>query len=137
MQTNTPLLPSNKKFGFFFTFVFSLIGFYFYYKYNFLILYIFISLSFMTLFFTIFYPSKLLIFNKLWFRIGLLLSSVVSPVVLGIIFFLMITPIAIICNMIGRDELRLKIKNKDSDMNSFWIKRNKINLNSISFKDQF
>ena len=91
----------------------------------------------MTLFFTIFYPSKLLIFNKLWFRIGLLLSSVVSPIVLGIIFFLMITPIAIICSMIGRDELRLKIKNKNSNMNSFWIKRNKINLNSISFKDQF
>ena len=51
----------------------------------------------------------------------MLLSSIVSPIILGIIFFLMITPIAMVCNLIGRDELKLRVNSK----NSFWIKRRK------------
>jgi len=57
--------------------------------------------------------------NKLWFKFGLLLGQIISPIVMGIIFFLVVTPIAFIMRLLGKDVLRLK---KKSD-NSYWIKK--------------
>ncbi len=57
--------------------------------------------------------------NLLWFRFGLLLGKIVSPVVMGAVFFLVVTPIAIIMRLIGKDLLNLKFnKNK-----SYWIEK--------------
>ncbi len=58
--------------------------------------------------------------NKLWFKFGLLLGSIVSPIVMGIVFFCVITPIAIIMKILGKDLLNLK-KNKK---NTYWIEKN-------------
>jgi len=56
--------------------------------------------------------------NIFWFKFGILLGRFVSPIVMGIIFFLVVTPTGYIMRLIGKDLLRLK-KNK----NSYWIKK--------------
>ena len=57
--------------------------------------------------------------NKLWFRFGVFLGKIISPVVMGIIFFLVVTPIGLIMRLLGKDLLNLKYsKNK-----SYWIEK--------------
>ena len=58
--------------------------------------------------------------NKIWFKFGLLLGRIVSPVIMGIIFFLVVTPIALIMKIIGKDLLNLKF-NKGK---TYWIEKN-------------
>ena len=58
--------------------------------------------------------------NRLWFKFGLLLGRIVSPIIMGIIFFLVVTPIAFTMRLIGKDLLNLKF-NKDK---SYWIEKN-------------
>jgi apolipoprotein N-acyltransferase len=57
--------------------------------------------------------------NKLWFRFGLLLHSVVSPLVMGGLFYGAVTPVALVLRLMGKDILRLK----PSDAKSYWIER--------------
>ena len=58
--------------------------------------------------------------NKLWFKFGILLGKIVSPIIMGIIFFLVVTPIGFIMRILGKDLLNLKFnRNK-----SYWIKKN-------------
>ena len=58
--------------------------------------------------------------NKLWFKFGILLGKVVSPLVMGLIFFFVVTPIALIMRMLKKDILNLKL----SEKNSYWIEKN-------------
>ena len=62
------------------------------------------------LFLGIFIPQLLFIPNKLWFKIGIFLGSIVSPIVMGLIFFLTVTPIGIIMRILGKDILNQEIK---------------------------
>ena len=57
--------------------------------------------------------------NKIWFKFGLLLGSIVSPIVMSIIFFFVVTPISLIMRILGKDILNLKWDNA----NSYWIKK--------------
>jgi len=68
--------------------------------------------------------------NKIWFKIGILLGNVISPIVMSIIFFLVVTPTAFIMKILGKDLLNLKKNTK----NSYWIKKQ--NQNS-RMKNQF
>ena len=74
----------------------------------------------------------LLPFNIVWMKFGILLGKLISPIVLGTIFFFMFTPVAVIMRLVGRDELRLRL----NFQNSYWIKR-KSSINKASFKRQF
>ena len=57
--------------------------------------------------------------NKLWFKFGIFLGKIISPVVLGIIFFLVVTPIGLLMRLLGKDLLNLRYnKNK-----SYWIEK--------------
>ena len=125
-------LPSNKKFGFFFTFVFALAASYFYYIDNVGLVYSFAVASSIFLIFTLIKSDALLPLNKLWMRFGLLLGIIVSPIILGIIFFGLFTPIAMLMRLNGRDELKLKLNKKTSH----WISRHEP-IKSDSFKHQF
>ena len=58
-------------------------------------------------------------FNKIWFKFGLLLGKVISPLIMGIIFFIVVTPTALIMRIIGKDLLNLKFNNKKS----YWIEK--------------
>ena len=125
-------LPSNRKFGFFFTFVFAVAAAYFYYSANVSWAYMFSVAAMIFLLLTLIKSDALLPLNKLWMRFGLLLGMIVSPIVLGIIFFGLFTPIAILMRLSGRDELRLKFAQKASH----WISRDEL-IKSESFKHQF
>lgn len=66
-------------------------------------------------------PAILRPLNKLWIRLGLLLQKIVSPIILGVLFYLVITPLGFLYKRIlGRDLLRLR---KDSTATSYWITR--------------
>lgn len=125
-------LPSNRKFGFFFTFVFVMVAAYFYYSADVGWAYVFISMAMIFLLVTLTKSDALLPLNKLWMRFGLLLGMIVSPIVLGIIFFGLFTPIAMLMRLSGRDELKVKFSQKPSH----WISRNEP-IKSESFKHQF
>ena len=58
-------------------------------------------------------------FNKLWFKFGILLGKFISPLIMGMIFFFVVTPIGLIMRAFGKDLLNLKY-NKDK---SYWIKK--------------
>lgn len=132
MRIKDSNLPSNKKFGSFFSFIFfGLIIISYTYEYP-QTLIVSSILFFFTFLPTIFKPSLLLPFNRLWMLFGFLLGRIVSPIILGLIFFLFITPIAIILRIVGRDELHLDIKNKDT----FWKQRFE-KIKKSSFKNQF
>jgi hypothetical protein len=125
-------LPSNRKFGFFSAFIFGLATLYFYVNFSMSWAYSMAFFSAVFLFVTIVKADVLLPLNKLWMRFGLLLGMIVSPIVLGVIFFGMFTPIAVLMRMSGRDELRLKFNDKASH----WISRS-APIQSDSFKHQF
>ena len=125
-------LPSNKKFGYFFTSIFSLVSMYFLINsvLSWAILFAIIGVIFFII--TFVKANLLLPLNKLWMRFGLLLGKIISPLVFGIIFFAIFTPVAFLMRLSGRDELRLKFKNKTS----YWILRNEP-IQGDSFRRQF
>ena len=111
-------LGSNKSFGIVFSIVFLLIAIYPLINddelriWSLVIALIFLILGLIN--------SKFLTpLNKLWFKFGLLLGKIISPVIMGLIFFLVVTPIAFIMRVIGKDLLNLKF-NKDK---SYWIEK--------------
>jgi len=124
-------LPSNRKFGFFFTFVFLAAGSFFYFTAATVAAFILFFLSGSFLAATLLKADILLPLNKLWMRFGLLLGMIVSPIVLGLIFFGLFTPIALVMRLAGRDELRLRFRKKSSH----WIAREPVP--GESFKHQF
>ena len=132
MKVSEIELPSNRKYGFFFTFVFVIVAAYFYYSANVSWAYVFIGAALAFLVVTLIKSDALLPLNKLWMRFGLILGSIVSPIVLGVIFFGLFAPIAILMRLSGRDELRLKFTQKASH----WISRDEP-IKSESFRNQF
>ena len=65
-------------------------------------------------------PNILRPLNRVWFRFGLLLGRIVSPIVMAVVFSVAITPTALIMRALGKDLLRLKF---DPDAESYWIRR--------------
>jgi len=133
MNIDNIKLPSNKKFGFLFTIIFFLIGSYFYIKEFSQIFFLSFTTSFIFGIITILKPSILLPLNKLWMRFGLLIGTIVSPIVLGIIFFVIFTPVSIIMKIIGRDELLIKFKKKES----YWKNTNRKENYQETLRQQF
>ena len=68
--------------------------------------------------------------NKIWFKFGILLGSLVSPIVMGLVFFAIVTPTSLIMKVLGKNLLNLKKNNKKT----YWIERSKI---KSKMKDQF
>ena len=126
-------LPSNRKFGFFFSAVFVAASAYFFVENSAVAAYVFFALCLLIFITTLVKADSLLPLNKLWMRFALLLGMIVNPIVLGVIFFGLFTPIAIISRCFGRDELRLKFKEKPTH----WILREPPTAQTDAFKQQF
>ena len=111
-------ISSNRSFGIIFFLVFLLIGLYpLTYDGDIRIGFVIISLIFLVLGLL---NSKILTpLNKLWFKFGIFLSKIISPLIMGIIFFLVVTPIGLIMRIFGKDVLNLKY-NKNQ---SYWIEK--------------
>ena len=111
-------LGSNRSFGIVFFIVFFLIGIYPLINSEELRIWsLIISLIFLVLGLI---NSKILTpLNKLWFKFGVFLGRIVSPIIMGIIFFFVVTPIGLIMRSIGKDLLNLKFSNNKS----YWIEK--------------
>tara|TARA_B110000438_G_C15524410_1_gene525656 strand:+ start:191 stop:580 length:390 start_codon:yes stop_codon:yes gene_type:complete len=68
--------------------------------------------------------------NKIWFKFGILLGNLISPIVMGLIFFTVVTPTALIMRALGKDLLNLKNNNKKS----YWIEKSPV---KSKMKNQF
>jgi len=129
-----PELPSNRKFGSLFIAVFAGLCVYGVIKghsHAAVLGWGFASLLVAAV--TVLAPALLAPFNRAWFQLGLLLGKIVSPIVLGFIFFVILTPVAIVTRLFGRDELRLK----HHPGTSYWITRDDPTPVADSFKNQF
>mgnify|MGYP006423915931 FL=1 len=120
---------SNKSFGIVFFIVFLIIGFWplfdisTYRLWAIIIAFTFLILGCIN--------SKLLTpLNILWFKFGLFLGKIVSPLVMGIIYFFVVTPTGLLMKIFRKDLLNLKYNKK----NSYWIEKNEL---KSKMKNQF
>ncbi len=111
-------IGSNRSFGIVFFIVFFLIALYpLTYGEEIRLWSLIISLFF--LFLGLINSKILNPLNKLWFKFGIFLGKVISPIIMGIIFFFVVTPIGLIMRIFGKDVLNLKFsKNK-----TYWIEK--------------
>ena len=109
-------LSSNRNFGVVFFIVFLLIGLYPLLKGNDLRIWSLI-ISFIFLVLGLINSRILTPLNRLWFKFGLLLGKFISPIIMGIIFFIVVTPIGIIMRLFKKDLLNLKFNKKET----YWI----------------
>lgn len=124
---------SNRSFGIVFAVVFSLLAIRsFWHGIPTWPLYAVIALGFALVGW--FRPLLLAPFNRVWTRLGLLMGKIVSPIVLGGLFFLVIAPIAIIFRWMGNDLLNLK---RDPNATSYWLIREPPGPTPESINDQF
>jgi len=122
-------LPSNRNFGIVFSVVFLVISLWPLLSQNdvriwsLVISGIFLILGLIN--------SKLLLpLNKIWFKFGILLGNFIAPIVMGIVYFMVVTPTGLIMRLLGKDLLNLKKNNKDT----YWIDKDNSNND---LKNQF
>ena len=122
-------IPSNRSFGILFFFVFLIISLWpLLYDEHIRLWSIIISLIFLVLGII---DSKILTpLNKIWMKFGLLLGNIISPIVMAIIFFGVVTPTGILLRLFKNDILKLKKNNNTS----YWIEKDNSNNN---MKNQF
>ena len=112
-------ISSNRSFGIVFFAVFLFIAFYPLLNDRSIHTWsLIISLIFLTL--GVINSNILSPLNKIWFKFGILLGKIISPLVMGIIFFTVVTPIGILMKILKKDLLNLKYNNKKS----YWIEKN-------------
>ncbi len=123
-------ISSNRSFGLVFFVVFLIISIWpFTYDgslriWSAIIAFIFLFLGLMN--------SKILTpLNIVWFKFGMILGSIVAPIVMGLVFFAVVTPTGFIMKMFGKDLLNNKL---NKNIKSYWIYKNKI---KSSMKNQF
>ena len=92
-----------------------------------------LALSFLTFLISFTRPRLLSTPNKLWMKFSLLLARFVSPIILGVLFYVLISPLALALRLFGRDELRLKTKSLATN----WQSRKIDGYSLDSFKNQY
>ena len=112
-------ISSNRSFGIVFFIIFLLIALYpLTYSQDIRIWSVIISIIFLVL--GLFNSKILTPLNKLWFKFGIFLGKIISPIIMGIIFFLVVTPIGLLMRLLGKDLINLKYNNNKS----YWIEKN-------------
>lgn len=79
-------------------------------------------------------PSRLSILNKIWFKLGTFIAKIVNPIVLALLFFLVVTPMALVMRIAGKRPLRLA---PDRTATTYWIEREPSTGGSSSMTRQF
>lgn len=126
-------VSSDRSFGLVFTVVFALIGFWPLFGGGPVRLWA-LALSAAFLLTALAWPTVLAPLNRLWFRFGLLLHRIVSPIAMGIIFFGAIMPMGLAMRALGKRPLRLDL---DPDAKSYWIPREPPGPEAKSMSDPF
>ncbi len=112
-------LGSNRSFGIVFFIVFVLIAIYPLINQGEVRIWSLI-ISFLFLFLGLLNSKILTPLNKLWFRFGLFLGKIISPIIMAVIFFLVVTPIGLLMRFFGKDVLNLRLNKKKG---SYWIEK--------------
>ena len=119
--TEKKKIGSNKSFGIIFFIVFLIIAFWpLLNNAEIRVWSIFVSLIFLLA--SLIKPKILSPLNYFWLKLGKFIGILVSPIVMAIIFFFVVTPVGFIMKILGKDLLNTKLKNKSS----YWIERDKI-----------
>jgi len=111
--------PSEKSFGVVFSIVFLIVALYPLINSEGLRVWA-IAVSIIFLLFTFLAPKILVLPNKLWFKFGLLIGSIVAPIVMAFVYFATVLPTGLIMHLLGKDLLKQKL---DKNAKSYWIKR--------------
>ena len=124
-------IPSNRNFGLVFAIFFIILSSYFYINFK-LILTTKIFLILSIIFFCLGWLNSKILYplNFIWTKFGILLGRIMSPIIMGLIFFFIVTPIGIFMRLLKKDILNLKFNSKKT----YWIKKE--NLKS-KMKNQF
>ena len=112
--------PSEKSFGIVFSIVFLLYTIYqllIYQKFHFWS----IALSILLLILAYFFSRILILPNKYWFKFGITLGSIVSPIIISIIYFVTVIPTGVVMRLLGKDLLK---QNFNKKARSYWVERN-------------
>jgi Mg2+/Co2+ transporter CorB len=110
---------SEKSFGIVFSFVFLIVALYPLIDSEGLRIWaLIISTIFLLLAFIA--PNTLSLPNKLWFKFGMLLGSIIAPIVMALVYFLTVLPTGLIMRLLGKDLLKQKL---DKNAKSYWIER--------------
>jgi hypothetical protein len=127
-------MPSDRSFGLTFVVVFAIIAAWQAWAGRPIIAYTFSGLGTAILIAALARPSVLHGLNRAWMRFGALLHKVVNPIVLGGIYFLVFTPVALGMRLAGSDALRRKL---DAQAKSYWINRDPPGPPPDSLPNQF
>lgn len=126
-------LPSERSFGIVMTVAFAVFGGIPWYKRGEPNLYLFgITAAFAL--FTLVFPRALRPLNIVWMKLGLLLGRIVTPLVMAVVFFGVVTPMSILMRLFGKDPLALKY---EAGRGSYWIERTPPGPKGDSLKRQF
>lgn len=91
-----------------------------------------ISAGFLVVTFT--YPKLLAPLNLVWFKFGMLLAKIMNPLIMGLLFFIVVTPMALMLKLFGKDPMRRKLDPKAS---SYWVVRDPAGPDEGSMSRQF
>jgi hypothetical protein len=132
-KESDPKIPTNQNFGFTFAGVFFAFAIYKYYRSG-QISIVLCAASMIMVLITLVAPSILRVPNLLWAKFGMLLHKIVSPIMMGLIFFVIVTPMGLWMRARGKDPMNRKWK---QDQLSYWAMRDH-RLDSLSnMKNQF
>lgn len=125
--------PSNKAFGLFFTAMFAAVSIYSILGNHGGLLFWSLLASTIFLILSIWAPRLLGPPNKIWMWLGTSISKISTPIIMGTLFFLIISPISLLTRLYGRDELNLR----KTGVRSAWISKASVKTEKGSFKQQF
>ena len=129
----TPQLPSNRSFGWAFTGFFLLVGIFGIWRSNPVMSWLF-ALAGLFAVITLTRAQWLEPLNRAWMKFGALMNAVVSPVVLGAIFFGVFTPAGFVMRLVGRDAMARRF---DPAAKSYWVKRDPAGPADDSFGNMY
>ena len=109
---------SNRNFGFVFFIVFLILGFWPITNGEEIRIWL-VAISLIFLILGIMKSKLLTPLNQLWFKFGMILGAIVAPIIMGAVFFLVVTPIGIVMRLMGKDLLNKKYSKKKE---TYWIK---------------
>ena len=122
--------PSNSTFGYFFSFLFFIAAIFWSNRFDFNF---FLIISAILLGIAFKRPNIFEVPNMLWFKFGVVLGHVLNPLLLGLIYFLIFTPLGLLLRLFARDELKIRHR----DTSTYWIVRSESDVTPSSFTRQF
>lgn len=128
-----PALPSNRSFGLLFMAVFAILGVVLAWR-GIRPAPLMFGVSALFGVVTLMRPALLTPLNRAWMALAALLHRIVSPIVLALLYFVVIMPVALVMRATGRDALRRRF---DPDAATYWIPRSPPGPSAESFRDQF